>query len=203
VDSQAGSISREIGRLQAGELDAAGWLYERCYQWLWQKTRKGLRSHPELCRLVEADEISISAFEQFRLDVVAGKLPDVQDRDSLFRLLAWIIQNKIITRARRELSAKRGGGRVRVESELSPAATQSNEAFGLDRFADPASFEPAFKASLEDLLRLLDDDEQRRIAVLLTEGYGPKDIAKEIGRSESTVRRKLDRIRTRLMEDLA
>ena len=70
-------------------------------------------------------------------------------------------------------------------------------ALGADGFEPFAGREPPpeFGAAVADLLECLPTDELRRLAVARMEGRTNEEIARDLGRSLSTVERKLRRIR--------
>ena len=126
---------------------------------------------------------------------VAGRFPQLADRDNLWRLLATIAAQKAIDLQRRETREKRGGGKTRGEVEL---AAGDNEASLVAQVVgrEPS---PEFAAQLDEEYRRqldrLEDDGLRQIAVWKMEGYENDEIARRLGCGVRTVERKLGVIR--------
>src|SRR6516225_466780 len=83
--SSAGSVTRWLGRLQAGDPDAARRLLERYFRRLVGLARKRLGGTPR--RVADEEDVALSAFDSFCRNAGEGRFPDLLDRDSLWRLL--------------------------------------------------------------------------------------------------------------------
>jgi DNA-directed RNA polymerase specialized sigma24 family protein len=189
----AGSVTRWIGPLKAGEVEAAQALWDRYFDGLVRLARTRLRDAP----LAAADEedVALSAIHCLCRGAVAGRFPQLADRDNLWRLLATIAAQKAIDLQRRETREKRGDGKTRGEVEL---AAVDNEASLVAQVVgrEPS---PEFAVQLdEEYRRQLDrlkDDGLRQIAVWKMEGYENDEIARRLGCGVRTVERKLGVIR--------
>jgi DNA-directed RNA polymerase specialized sigma24 family protein len=112
-------------------------------------------------------------------------------------LLVTITARKVVDQVERECRQKRGGGRVRSETDLVGSESEAAGA-GLDRAVgrEPT---PAFAAMVADesrrLLEALGDETLRRIALLRMEGYSDPEIAAQLKCGLRTVGRKLELIR--------
>jgi DNA-directed RNA polymerase specialized sigma24 family protein len=108
-----------------------------------------------------------------------------QESDSLWRLLVCLAAHKAIDHARRERSLKRCGGAGREEVDLEQVMGSEST--------------PAFAAQVgeecQQLLAALPTEELRSLAVWRMEGWTIQEIADRLGRSVTTVNRKLDVIR--------
>jgi DNA-directed RNA polymerase specialized sigma24 family protein len=119
--------------------------------------------------------------------VEQGKLPDLQGRQELWRVLVVIARRKAVSWLRHEGAAKRGGGKLRGESLLANVFS-----------AEPS---PDFAAELLDEVRHLLDLLRREDATLCLvakrklEGYSNAEIAAELSLSPRSVQRKIQRIR--------
>jgi DNA-directed RNA polymerase specialized sigma24 family protein len=188
-----GSVTRWIGPLKAGEVEAAQALWDRYFDGLVRLARTRLRDAP----LAAADEedVALSAIHCLCRGAAAGRFPQLADRDNLWRLLATIAAQKAIDLQRRETREKRGGGKTRGEVEL---AAGDNEASLVTQVVgrEPS---PEFAAQLDEEYRRqlgrLEDDGLRQIAVWKMEGYENDEIARRLGCGVRTVERKLGVIR--------
>ena len=127
---------------------------------------------------------------------VKASFPSLRDRTNLWPLLAKITARKALNQRRDALRQKRGGGAVRGESLFLNADDAS--ALGLAGvIADDLT--PAHLVSLEEqrsrLFEMLPDELLRTVATKKLEGFQNTEIAKELGVSERTIERKLNRIR--------
>jgi DNA-directed RNA polymerase specialized sigma24 family protein len=189
----AGSVTRWIGPLKAGEVEAAQALWDRYFDGLVRLARTRLRDAP----LAAADEedVALSAIHCLCRGAAAGRFPQLADRDNLWRLLATIAAQKAIDLQRRETREKRGGGKTRGEVEL---AAGDNETSLVTQVVgrEPS---PEFAAQLDEEYRRqldrLEDDGLRQIAVWKMEGYENDEIARRLGCGVRTVERKLGVIR--------
>jgi DNA-directed RNA polymerase specialized sigma24 family protein len=188
-----GSVTRWIGPLKAGEVEAAQALWDRYFDGLVRLARTRLRDAP----LAAADEedVALSAIHCLCHGAAAGRFPQLADRDNLWRLLATITAQKAIDLQRRETREKRGGGKTRGEVELAAGDTEAS------LVAQVVGREPSpeFAAQLDEEYRRqldrLEDDGLRQIAVWKMEGYENDEIARRLGCGVRTVERKLGVIR--------
>ena len=184
-----GSVTHFFGRLRAGDPAAAEVLWERFFPRLVALARATLAGRPQ--RVADADDAAQSAFASFCLRAKAGEFR-VADRSDLWNLLGVITANKARMQTRRELAAKRGGGRVVGEGALVRA---DGSTLPLDEAgADPSA--AAFDLHCEELLGKL-EPELREFAVLRLLGYRNAEIAVKYGCTERKVERKLKLIRAR------
>jgi DNA-directed RNA polymerase specialized sigma24 family protein len=189
----AGSVTRWIGPLKAGEVEAAQALWDRYFDGLVRLARTRLRDAP----LAAADEedVALSAIHCLCRGAAAGRFPQLADRDNLWRLLATIAAQKAVDLQRRETREKRGGGKTRGEVDLPAGDFESNV---VAQVVGPEP-SPEFAAQLDEEYRRqlgrLDDDGLRQIAVWKMEGYENDEIARRLGCGVRTVERKLGVIR--------
>ena len=143
-----------------------------------RKLRGGAR------RAADEEDVALSAFQSFCNGAAAGRFPDLNSRDSLWRVLYTITKRKVNAQNAHEQAQKRDGGRV-VNADM-------------EALADPAP-SPELAAMLVDELRcrldVLRDDALRQIALLLLEGSSNEEVAARLGCSVRTVERKRDLIR--------
>jgi DNA-directed RNA polymerase specialized sigma24 family protein len=117
----------------------------------------------------------------------------------LWALLVAITDRKAVNSLRRHLSAKRGGGKVRGESNVD-AAEPGRPAGVLTRIAcdDPSPEVLAFVSELIDRL----DDNLRQILSLKLDGFTNEEIARRLNRSLATVERRLRLLRDEWAREL-
>src|SRR5262249_7150341 len=75
--SSAGSVSEWIGRLKAGDADAAQQLWERYFRRLVGLARAKLRSAPR--RAADEEDVALSAFDSFCQAAAQGRFPQLRD----------------------------------------------------------------------------------------------------------------------------
>jgi DNA-directed RNA polymerase specialized sigma24 family protein len=184
-----GSVTLFFGRLRAGDPAAAEALWARFYPRLVALARATLAGRP--LRVADADDAAQSAFASFCLRAKAGEF-HVADRSDLWNLLGVITANKARMQARRELAARRGGGRVVGEAAL---ARPDGSPLPLDEAGADVSA-ATFDLHCEELLGKL-EPELREFAVLRLLGYRNAEIAAMHGCTERKVERKLNLIRAR------
>ncbi len=183
-------VTAWIRAVEQGDHHATAELWTYCLPRLLRYSRRSL---PEgLRRVMDEEDIALSAFKSFCLRANDGTLCDVSGRDDLWRLLFCIASRKADSYVRHETAKKRGGGKIRGDSVF-VASGQS----GVHSFAKAtagATYEQ-FSHECEQLLELLEDETLQAIAILRIEGYTVEEISTRIGFARRTVERKLSLIR--------
>jgi RNA polymerase sigma factor (sigma-70 family) len=201
--SSAKSVSQWIAHLKAGDHQAAQRLWERYAAHLVQLARRRLKNSPK--RIADEDDVVASVFHSLYRGATAGRLQDVNNRDELWWLLLAITKQKVIDHTRRELATKRGGGRIRHETDLNGYG-HGCARFELDQLIGDEPT-PEFLMMLQEqqsrLLSILRDDRLRRIALYRIEGLTVAEIAEALGLCERSVQRKLEIIRRAWSQELA
>jgi RNA polymerase sigma factor (sigma-70 family) len=189
-----GSVSHWIAALKGGDPAAAQPLWERYYRQLVALARKKLQ--PARRRAADEEDVVQNAFHSFFRAVAQGRFPQLDDRDSLWRLLVVITANKALRQIEHDNRQKRGGGTAAGPMGISPVGAEA-EAELVRVVGDEPT--PDFAAQVAEeyrrLLDLLGDETLRRVAVWKMEGYGNDEIADMLDCSRRTVARKLDAIR--------
>lgn len=191
------SVSLWFSDLQEGDPRAADKLWDRYFHRLVALARTRLGETPR--RVADEEDVAVSVFQSLCQRAEGGQFDQVRDRDDLWRLIATITARKVIDQQRADLAQKRGGGKVRGESIVARAgALDSMTDPGMDMFSGDEPT-PAFLTQLaeeyEVLLEQLGDETLRKVACWKMEGLENDEIAEELGRSERSVRRKLEIIR--------
>ena len=148
-------------------------------------------------RAVDEEDVVQSAFNSFFVRIQQGRFPELRDRDNLWPLLVKITGRKALDVRDREQAAKRGAGRVKGESAfLQPNADEAVRGIEQHVGQEPSpEFACEILERMDHLLALLPDETLQRIACRKLDGFTNADIAHELGRVESTIERKLARIR--------
>jgi RNA polymerase sigma factor (sigma-70 family) len=189
-----GSVSNWISALKDGDSAAAQPLWERYYRQLVALARKKLGAAGR--RDADEEDVVQNAFHSFFRAVDQGRFPQLDDRDSLWRLLVVITANKALKQLAYAHRQKRGGGTPTSPMGISSIG-QGDEAALMDFVGDEPT--PDFAAQIAEeygrLLDLLGDDKLRGVAVWKMEGYANDEIAEKLKCSRRTVARKLEAIR--------
>jgi DNA-directed RNA polymerase specialized sigma24 family protein len=188
MDSE-GSISRWIAPLKGGDPAAAQQLWERYFHRLvWLARRRLGTAAP---RVGDEEDAALSAFASFCRGVEAGRFPQLDDRDSLWKVLVVLTARKVSHLMRDEGRQKRGGARVSLDPEMDGGALL-HQVFS----REPT---PEFAAEVAEqyqrLLARLGDPELIRVANLKMEGYTNEEIAGRLECTTRTVERRLRIIR--------
>jgi DNA-directed RNA polymerase specialized sigma24 family protein len=194
--SASASVSEWIGRLKAGDQEAAQRLWERYFDRLVRLARGKLRG----ARRREADEedVALCSLDSFFRAAAAGRFPRLNDRLGLWPLLVAITVRMAIKVYDREHCKKRGDGKVRGDSALAGPKGDMDSGSGwqqvLGREPSPA-FACEVAEEQERLLKQLPEESLRSVALWKMEGYTHAEIAAKLGCIERTVERKLRTIR--------
>jgi RNA polymerase sigma factor (sigma-70 family) len=192
--SSPGSVSHWIAALKGGDPAAAQPLWERYYRQLVALARKKLQSARR--RAADEEDVVQNAFHSFFRAVAQGRFPQLNDRDSLWRLLVVITANKALRQLKHEHRQKRGGGTAPCPLGIYPIGLEDEAALVQVVGTEPT---PDFAVQVADeygrLLDLLGDETLRQVAVWKMEGYGNDEIADRLSCSRRTVARKLEAIR--------
>jgi RNA polymerase sigma factor (sigma-70 family) len=191
-----GSVTRQIGMLKEGDQAAAQQLWQRYFRRLVYVARQ--RLHPSVRRVADEEDVALRAFTAFCQRAEQGRLPQVRDRDDLWRLLVTLTVRMAVDEVRREHRQKRGGREG--SSQASSASLPPRDA-NPDHYPAPQP-SPEFVAQVAEecdrLLGALDDETLKSIAVWKIEGYTNEEIAANLGVVLRTVERKVRTIRQRL-----
>ena len=184
-----------IVSLKDGQAEAAQRLWQHYYSDLVRHAQNKLRGSSR--RVADEEDVALSAINSFCKAAAAGRFPQLEDRDDLWRILLALTSRKAIRQRQSERRQKRGGGRVRGESVF-VARDDFPEGRGIEQ-AMSSEPTPVFAAELADqmeqLLGSLPDDTLRQVAVRKMEGCTNEEVAAELGLALRSVERKLRFIR--------
>jgi DNA-directed RNA polymerase specialized sigma24 family protein len=187
------SVTTWIGRLEAGDEMAAQRLWERYFTKLVELAHGRLRGVPR--QSADEEDVALSAFRRFCEAVSGKRVPQLKDRDDLWRILVRITVSKAIDQRRRHFSQKRGGGRGATGG--APEALDDE----LGRLESVVGHEPdpALAAQIADelqaLLARLPREALRQMALLKLDGYTNEEIVARMNISLRSVARGLVVIR--------
>jgi RNA polymerase sigma factor (sigma-70 family) len=177
--SAPGSVSRLLGGLRQGDEEAVRQLWLRYFQPLVRLARGRLL--PRGCASSDAEDVALEAF--WALCEQVERFSELHNRRHLWKLLACITARRAFDLARKE------GRRQRVVGDEASLGEGGFEPFA---GREPP---PEFGSAVADLLECLPSDELRRVALAKMEGCTNEEVARRLGRSVSTIERKLQVIR--------
>ncbi len=177
-----------VMRWRDGDQGAAGEIFQRYTERLLALTRSRLSAR--LTRQLDAEDVVQSAYRSFFIGARDGRYVLSRSGD-LWRLLAAITLHKLQHQVERRSARKRAAAReVPLDEERDATGLKAET---LAREPTPAEA-AALADTLENLLAPL-EPLQRRMVALRLEGYSLEEIAKEVARSERTVRRVLEQFK--------
>jgi DNA-directed RNA polymerase specialized sigma24 family protein len=184
-----------LSGLKRGDPRAIEQIWREYYDKLMRLIKGRLGNAP--LRDADEEDIALSALNSFYDGVQAGRFPQLDDRDNLWKVLVTIACRKTNTFRDRALAQKRGGGEVRGESVFE-MGDDSGRAAGIHQVLgrEPTPQVAAMIAeTFQGLLAALGDSTLQAIATHKMEGFTNEEIAAKLGCTTRTVERKLDRIR--------
>jgi DNA-directed RNA polymerase specialized sigma24 family protein len=201
----AGSVTRWLGDLKAGNPQAFQPLWDRYYATLVERARAKLRALRIATPAHDEEDVASSAFHSLYQGIREGRFPRLDDRDDLWRLLVHLSACKALDQRRAESRQKRGCGKVFTETDLIAASVgfgaedeDQDQPYALDQIigSEPS---PEFAAMVsEEYVRRLDelsDAKLRRIAELKLACYRNEEIRQQLGCSLRSVTLRLELIR--------
>jgi DNA-directed RNA polymerase specialized sigma24 family protein len=193
-DYSLGSISQLFQLLQQGNSQSATEIFARYFPRLLKLAQRVLaaRTLP-----MEAEDAVQDAFLQFFNSVQLGTYDQPLRRDDLWRILSMITVQQSRKQLGREATAKRGGGRVRLESQMVSAGSGT---FRLDAqlgSLSTAECDLIFTEMLEQL-----GDELREVAILRLAGYTNPEIKVLLNSSLRSIERRVQIVRATWKEYL-
>jgi DNA-directed RNA polymerase specialized sigma24 family protein len=188
-------VTHWLDGVKSGEHADIQRLWDRYFQRLVQLAGTKLPRHAR--RMIDEEDVAISAFHSFCDRAGKGQFPELDGRDQLWRVLFAITVRKVCSSIRYQTRAKRGGGHVLGESAMG-GPNPEFDADGLARIlgSEPSPDDAAeFADELQALYSKLEDETLRAIAFMKLEGQASEEIAASLGVTRRTVDRKLAIIR--------
>ncbi len=181
--------SELVARFRTGDSTAADVLFERYTVRLTALARA--RMSRKLAARIDPEDIMMSAYRSFFIGAREGRF-SFSEGGELWRLLVTITLRKLYRQAAKHTAARR-------DFSLERQVVDSGQ---LTQFIsrDPTPEEVvAVSDLLETLMSNLNHDE-RRVLELRLQGEQTSEVARAIGKSQRTVRRCLERIRTEMRQ---
>jgi len=190
-----------LEELKDGEDSAAQKIWNHFAVRLYVAARKKLR--PDSRRVYDEEDVAQSAFHSFCKGIAAGRFPDLDDRDNLWRLLMVITSRKVSQRHRFDQQQCRDVRRTDTDNSFLNVASVKGGGESLEQL-HTCELPPEFAAEFSDLcghmFERLEDPQLQRIGWLKIEGCNDAEIADQLNCSRRTVKRKVERIRRTWME---
>jgi RNA polymerase sigma factor (sigma-70 family) len=197
-----GSITHWIHDIKSGDADAAQKLWERYFLQLVRLARHHLRGGNR--RVTDEEDVVVTVFDKFFRAAEEGRFPNLADRDALWRLLVRMTARQAVDQLRINSRKRRGGAKVRGESAFDEPERPNSPKTIAQIIGDTPT--PEFCAAITEqfdrLMRILDDDALRQLAIGKMEGYTNDEMAARLDCSLRTLERRLRLIRERWQQEL-
>jgi DNA-directed RNA polymerase specialized sigma24 family protein len=186
-------ISEWLRALRTGDDEAATYLWKHFADKLCAAVRRRIRLDTR--RLYDEDDAAQSAFHSLCRGVSQGQFPDLNDRDSLWRLLLVIALRKVNKRHRFDLQERRDVRRTSGDAQLADTDEGLSSVDEISADAPSPDLAAEFVDTYELLLEQLDDEMLQRIVELKLEGFTNVEVAEKLSCTRKTVQRKLEIVR--------
>ena len=189
---QDDDISLWIEKLKDGDDRAPEVIWQHYFEKLVQLARRRMGDIPR--RAADEEDVAISAMHSMFRCVDDGRLPRLNDRDDLWKILVTITARKAIKQQRRHFADKRGGGKVHGESLFG----NRPDSGGLEQFLSrepTAELTGQMTETCGELISVLGNEKLRSVVLWKLEGYTNDEIASKLDCTTRTVERKLERVR--------
>ena len=174
-----------LARLVDGDQDAGGEIFQRYIERLTLLART--RLSPRLAARADPEDIVLSAYRSFFVKARAGRFA-LQRSGDLWRLLVATPLHKLYHNVQFHTAEKRS-----IDAEQPPSSEVAARDFALSR--EPSPDEAVALADELQMVMSELDAFGRRVLELRLQGEQLAAIAADTGRSERTVRRRLEEIR--------
>ncbi|MEZ6068172.1 MAG: ECF-type sigma factor [Planctomycetaceae bacterium] len=185
------SIGPWLRSLQDGDGNAMQNIWDQFFEKLAAFGDHRFKASPALKGTGE--DLAASVLESLWRGIQAGRFRDLRSRSELWWTLLAMARRKCVDHIRRDGAIKRGGDAREIS--LNGAPVGERQLFEQLVSATP---DPQYLAAVADAIDQgitgLSDSTLQQIAALTLEGQDPAQIAVRLDLSESTVRRKLNRI---------
>jgi RNA polymerase sigma-70 factor (ECF subfamily) len=185
------TFAEVMNQLRAGDQTAAAQVFRRFAHRLIALARGHLDGR--IRAKVDPEDVMQSALKSFFLRHADGQF-DLSGWDSLWSLLVVITLRKCGHQVEHFRAACRDLGR----EQFAAAGDDSAASWQLIA-AEPTPSQAAMLAeAVEHLMSALNDQRERQVLALRLQAHSVEEISHQVGRSERTVQRILDRVRKRL-----
>lgn len=180
--SSEGSFSQMLVQLKQGDECALRMLWDRFFEPLQRLAIERVNARDR--RVKDEEDLALSAINAFHECLKNGRYSSIESSNDVWRLLVTIVENKAIDHIRKEHAEKRGDGKVRGDSYFYGANYLAEMNLNHEERID-------FLDHLKTCLLKLDDPLVQEVVFRKIEGFNNKEIASKIGKSISSVERKL------------
>ena len=193
---ESSDVTGIIQRVRTGDEAAAQELWNRYSEQIVEVARRSLKDSSR--RVQDEEDVAVIAFKSLLAGMTAGRFPELDHRDQLWRLLVVITTRKAAAVIEKDHRQKHGGGDVRGDSAVMSRENEESVLGGFDQLKSE-KVQPDIATVMADqtqqLLASLPDETAQRIAALKIEGFTHQEIADKLGINTRTVERRLKQIR--------
>lgn len=182
-----------IDQLRREDQSAAEKLWHHFVSRLQTNARHRLK--PSTRRVYDEEDVAQSAFHSLCAGLLAGKFPDLNDRQGLWQLLLVITSRKVSRRVRYEQRQKRDERRLLNDSIFIHDESVQDPINQVCCKEPTPEFVAEFVEVCENLFDSLADPELQQVASLRMEGFNDSEIGQRLNCSRRTVQRRLEVIR--------
>ena len=129
----------------------------------------------------DEEDVALSVFGDLFEGAPNAKFPALEDREDLWRLLAKITVRKVADLKKRQRRAKRGGGKVKAESDLGTAEGNEGALANVPSREPPPEMALLLADEIRCRVGALGDDQFQLVVILKLEGYTNEEIAARLG----------------------
>lgn len=193
---EASDVTGIIQRVRTGDEAAAQELWNRYSEQIVEVARRSLKDSSR--RVQDEEDVAVIAFKSLLAGMTAGRFPELDHRDQLWRLLVVITTRKAAAVIEKDHRQKRGGGDVRGDSAVMYRENEGSVLGGFDQLESekvPPDIVTVMADQTQQLLASLPDETAQRIAALKIEGFTHQEIADKLEINTRTVERRLKQIR--------
>ena len=193
-------VTAWLRKLEAGQDHAAQQLWNVFFERLVRLAQERMRAVDR--RVVDAEDIALSAFASFCRGAENQRFTQLLDRHGLWRLLVSITIHKLSHLRRDQDRLKRGGDFNQIENRGDSDDGPSVVDQIISREPTP-EFAAQVAEQYDRWMKALNSEELTRLAVWKLEGFTNDEIAAKCGRTTRTVKRKLNLIRKILVHEMS
>lgn len=192
ADLQEDPVTLWIENLRESDDLAAQNLWRHFVQRLYDSARKRLNADTR--RVYDEEDAAQSAFHSVCSGIAAGRFPDLQDREGLWRLLLRVTALKVAERHRFDHRQRRDVSRTLHDSIFSEAAS-SGGIEGTEAREPSPEFAAQFVEVCGMFFEKLRDPTLQAVARLRMDGYTDSEIGQRLNCTRRTVQRRVEAIR--------
>jgi len=128
---EASDVTGIIQRVRTGDEAAAQELWNRYSEQIVEVARRSLKDSSR--RVQDEEDVAVIAFKSLLAGMTAGRFPELDHRDQLWRLLVVITTRKAAAVIEKDHRQKRGGGDVRGDSAVMSRENEGSVLGGFDQ----------------------------------------------------------------------